>query len=122
MKKYFIILVVLLATSLFISKNALHYSPIFINILNDILALPLILLLLDIAMQLIYGYKYKMNLGLVLLTFVTISILFELLFPIISNKAISDPMDIVWYFAGSLIYLTVNFKNINKTFWKTNPL
>lgn len=122
MKKLLVIIVLLTCLGIYISKNAFHYSPIALNILNDIMAIPVILLFLDSAMRTIYGNKFKMNLGLVLLTFITISVLFEVFFPLLSNTVVADPADVAWYLLGSLIYSGIQYKNIDRTIWKSTLL
>lgn len=97
-------ILVLVAGIFYLLKNLFHFSPLYINIMNDLLAVPVFLVAMELLMRLIYGYRFKLTLLHVLFTAALISILFEGIFPMVSNKSISDPMDVWWYFAGGFGY------------------
>ncbi len=107
MKKSIQLSIISLAALLYLLKNAFGYSPTIVNVLNDLLALPVILLCMNAMMKLLYGNKFEMDLNFVMATFITISILFEVIFPLFSKSITADPVDIVLYFMGSVLFLTV---------------
>lgn len=106
MKKSIQLFIVSIAVLLYLLKNAFGYSPTIVNVLNDLMALPFILICMEATMKLIYGNKFKMDLNFVMATFLTISILFEVIFPLFSKSITADPIDIVLYFIGSVLFLT----------------
>lgn len=101
---------ILCAGFLYLLKNALHYSPLYINILNDLLAIPVFLVVMEFLMQKIYGIAFQMTWKYILATVVTVSVLSELAFPLISQKAIADPVDVLLYFTGGLLYTLFTIK------------
>jgi hypothetical protein len=107
MKKTIQLSLIISAIALYSLKNVVGYSPLLVNILNDILALPFILICLEFIMKLIYGTKFEMTLDFVMTTFLVISILFEMIFPLFSKSITADPADIFWYFLGSVLFLTL---------------
>ncbi|HLP12551.1 MAG TPA: hypothetical protein VK177_11515 [Flavobacteriales bacterium] len=115
MKKIVYISIFLLAILLFACKNILHYSPSFVNIANDILALPFFLVTLDLIMKFLYGNRFQLNLPYVLVTLVTVCILFEGILPIKYTNMTADPLDILWYFTGSILFLGFQWKYKSKT-------
>lgn len=116
MKNKIQITFILLAVILYLLKNVFGYSPTLINILNDFIALPAILIVLAFIMKKIYGTKFSMSIDFLCLTFLTISILFEIIFPLASKNSTSDASDILLYFIGGIFYFTlVEYLNPDST-------
>ena len=107
MKNKIQLLVIASAILLFTLKNVLGYSPLLINVLNDILALPFILICMNFIMKRIYGTKFSMTINFAMITFLTVSVLFEIIFPMFSSKLTSDGIDIILYLIGTALFLTI---------------
>lgn len=97
-------IVLLLAVVLYLLKNVFYYSPLYINVLNDLLAIPVFLMVMAFLMKKIYGNRFHLNLLYVFVTVSVISILFEWIFPFLSEKATGDPVDVLLYFIGGGLY------------------
>lgn len=85
--------------------------------MNDIIAIPIFLIVMNFLMRLVYGHEFRMNFFYIIGTVVMIGFLFEVLFPMIDHSATSDPLDVMWYSIGGILYWL-----IYGTDWiKTNP-
>ena len=75
--------------------------------LDNILAMPIILTLLVAERRCLFnrGVAYNLSLQEVLLTTADISLVSEYLFPFLSTRFVTDPMDFVFFFAGTGLYL-----------------
>lgn len=83
-----------------------HWPPILTFYLADALALPLVLPLLRWLMRRFYFQRpdFALPFSWVLGTWLTFSIWFEGLLPYFSATATADPLDVVAYAVGGLIY------------------
>src|SRR5690606_7868452 len=89
---------------LYLMKNVLHYSPLFINVLNDLLAVPVFLVVMEFLMKAIYGKRFKMTWTHILSTVITISLVFEVIFPLMSENPTADVVDVFLYMTGGMCY------------------
>lgn len=92
------------AILLFVIKNAFHSSVLAVNVMNDIIAIPVFLIVMNFLMCFVYGREFRMNFFYIIGTVLTIGFLFEVLFPMISDSATSDPLDMIWYSVGGILY------------------
>lgn len=92
------------AMACFALKHFLHYSPQWVNILNDVLAIPVILSGMNAIMQFLYGSCFRLPFLICLFSTIIITLLFEVIFPLVSESSTSDVWDVVWYFFGLNFY------------------
>lgn len=91
-----------------------HPEPGFVNsYMGDLLAMPVILLLLDVIMRKLYN-GFDMNLQLVIITTVIVAVTFEAMLPFLSDKYVSDWKDVCCYCAGSSVFFLVYCKRRHK--------
>lgn len=107
MKKGFYAILLLLAVILYAIKHTGGYVPVWVNVLNDIIALPLLLFLMEKSMRFLYGRQFTLSPLWIFGTWAFISVLFELVFPAISARSTADAWDVVWYAVGAGGYLLV---------------
>ena len=113
--KYFNSIILFLSGVLYILKTQFGYSPLLINILNDFLAVPLILIMMQFFMKMIYGYRFNLNLTHVIVTTFFTSVLFEIVFPLLNKKCTADFYDVILYFAGAMLYYRIHLIHHTKT-------
>lgn len=97
------------AGMLYVLKNAFHYSPLYINVLNDLLAVPVFLMVMEFLMKGLYGKRFKMTRAHIVATVLTISILFEVILPLVVTGLTADPVDASLYASGGLGYGMASF-------------
>ncbi|HYG52814.1 MAG TPA: hypothetical protein VD905_18045 [Flavobacteriales bacterium] len=103
--------VLALALLFFLLKNTMRYSPSWVNIVNDIIAVPGFLVVLTGILKFLYGNRFTMNTRYAFATFATVSILFEGVFPIISPHVTADMLDIIWYFTGTILFIAFRLRS-----------
>jgi hypothetical protein len=93
-------------------QHVLHlYIPIVDAYLDNLSAMPIILSLLVAERRLLFkrGVGYQMSIIEIILAAVYISIISELLFPLLSSRFVFDWMDFVFFFIGAaMYYISVN--------------
>ena len=97
-------LILLIAGICYLLKNFFGYSPFAINLINDFIALPFILLLLNKAMKLIYENRFHFNLTHALSAALAATLLFEVIFPLYNKEMTSDYTDSLLYLIGAIGY------------------
>ncbi len=90
----------------YILKHMGIEMPVFITgYLADLLSLFLINTLVLFLLRKIYTRpNLELNIGMVAISFVLITVIFEVLQPMNDNYFIADPIDILCYFASASIY------------------
>jgi len=97
-------IIFILAGICYCLKNILDYSPLFVNLLNDFIALPFVLALLLISMRFIYKERFQFSLLHALSAVLVASVLFEFILPMKNTAMTSDYFDIVLYLTGAGTY------------------
>lgn len=101
---------------LIFKKSAYHYDNILSYYLGDFLCMPLVLSIGLIAIQNLTQFHIwqltKLQIGI---TTILYALLFEWLFPQYFTNLVADPIDIVMYVLGSLIFTV--FINPIKSTW-----
>ncbi len=78
--------------------------PVINNHLSDLYTVPMYCYTIQFLMNEVFGYKWKSDLKFILWSTFYISIIFEVIGPIISVKFTGDLLDSVCYLVGGLIY------------------
>jgi hypothetical protein len=112
-KRLLLIVHVLYSTHYFLKKEAFYPKPLKYY-LGDLLCMPIVLSMSLIIMSIIYFKKYaRLSLVQIGLSTILFSLYFELLLPTISKSYVQDPLDVICYISGGLIYgLLFNPKQI----------
>ncbi len=78
--------------------------------LDNLLAMPVILSLLQVERILLFrkGSGYRLTLFEIVIATLYIILITEIIFPIFSKNFIRDWADIFFYFAGSLLFYMIN--------------
>ena len=89
-----------------LNKRGLH-RPLpewLTSYLSDVLCLPVILSLALAAHQALYGRRATLPGAWVLAAWATMALWFEVLLPRWSARAVADPVDVLAYAAGALLF------------------
>lgn len=92
--------------------------PVFSNYFTDFITVPMYTYLIEYIMNDVLGYYWKPDLKFILSSIMYLSILFEVICPIFSERFTGDILDIVAYFAGGIFYYF--FKIILWDFFKSD--
>ena len=89
--------------------KATRYSnfrvPLVHDYVADVLCMPVVLTLSMVAMRLLrQNPGYQLNRAQIITTVLMFAILFEGLFPLMSPRFTADPIDILCYAAGALLF------------------
>lgn len=107
-KTYFYGALALIYVLLLIRKNTDHtYDPFLDGYGADLLAVPLILFCTSLVTKFLYGKHLVQRANLVFAVVIYISIFFEVVLPYFSVKYTADWLDIICYFTGGVIYLSL---------------
>lgn len=107
----FIVSVVLFCIHQILQKVMHIQIPYVDNYLDNILAMPIILTLLLAERQYLFkkGANYQLSVLTIIITTIYISLITELLFPLLSQNFHSDWLDVLCYSTGSLLFhFTIN--------------
>ena len=102
----FIVCMVLLALHQF-QQYVLKLSvPVADAYLDNLLAMPILLFLLVAERRLLFkrGAYYQLSMAEVVLATLYVSVISELLFPLLSSRFVFDWMDFLFFFIGAAIY------------------
>lgn len=83
--------------------------------LNDLLCLPILLELVQVSLRLLVRKNYTLSYFQVIVSIIYCSLLFEYFLPRNSTSFCSDPIDVLCYIIGGLVWKF----NLNKTAIKT---
>lgn len=91
------------------SLQSIGFSSAFTrNYLDDLLAMPVILWLCRTSLRLIYGQqKLELDFVMIVLSFLLVSLLFEIILPHFFMHLTSDFLDVVCYGLGVIFYQLV---------------
>jgi prepilin signal peptidase PulO-like enzyme (type II secretory pathway) len=86
--------------------------PVINNYFTDFITIPMYCFSVCYIMNEILGFQWKPDLSFYISSFIYISILFEIICPLFSDRFTRDIGDVLAYFSGGLIhYLKYHFKN-----------
>ena len=94
------------------------YIPLVHAYLDNLLSMPIILTLLVAERRYLFkrGVHYQFSFAEVVIATVYVSVVSEFLLPLLSNRFVYDPVDFVFYFLGTSLYLfSLHGKSIR--FW-----
>ena len=116
MKKNVFIFLLLIYFLLYLIKHSAIKIDFVSAYLADIIAVPVIILLLDRIMNYLYGDHFKTSTFHILSVVISLSIVFEIILPTYSANYYADFYDIICYFTGGvMIYLFLNHPFVLKT-------
>ncbi|MFN1216528.1 hypothetical protein ACKW6Q_06020 [Chryseobacterium kwangjuense] len=78
--------------------------PVISNHLTDFITLPMYAYLVEYIMNDLLCYRWKPDLKFIIISAVYLSLLFEVVCPILSEKFTGDFWDVLAYFVGGMIY------------------
>ncbi|KFF16035.1 hypothetical protein [Chryseobacterium sp. JM1] len=78
--------------------------PVISNHLTDCITVPMYTYLIEYLMNNILGYHWKPDFKFILSSTLYLSILFEVICPMLSEKFTVDILDVVAYLAGGIVY------------------
>ncbi|MCT2562812.1 hypothetical protein [Chryseobacterium herbae] len=78
--------------------------PVISNHLTDFITVPMYAYLIEYLMNYILGYHWKPDVKFILSSTFYLSILFEVVCPMISERFTGDILDVVAYLAGGIVY------------------
>ena len=93
----------LATTNQILEKGFGIYIPIVHSYLDDLLCFPIVLTL-GLAMYRLFKPDYRLSLMHMLPVLLTYSIYFEWYLPSVSTNATSDPLDVVMYIIGLMVF------------------
>jgi hypothetical protein len=79
---------------------------------TDLITIPMYCYLIQYTMNKIMGFQWKPNFKFIITSILYLSILFEVICPLISNRFTGDIFDVFAYFVGGMGYYF--FKNSSK--------
>lgn len=83
--------------------------PVVNGYFTDVITIPMYCYLIKYMMNKVMGFPWEPNLEFIISSFVYISVLFEVICPLISDQFTGDILDVLAYFAGGMSYYF--FKN-----------
>ncbi len=84
------------------------YIPIINNHLTDLYAVPMYCYTIQFLMSGVFRYKWKPDLKFILLSTLYITLIFEVLGPVFSEKFVGDIIDVVCYLVGAIVFYFYN--------------
>lgn len=100
------LLLTVCALTLYVLRQIEISIPFLSNYGNDILFVPLLLFYAETLMY--YFHKpFKISAVHILFTIMYTSLMFEWIFPALSNEYTSDYLDILCYISGGIIYTSI---------------
>ncbi|SFN13445.1 hypothetical protein SAMN05421594_1252 [Chryseobacterium oleae] len=90
--------------------------PVISNHLTDCITVPMYAYLIEYLMNNILGYHWKPDFKFILSSTLYLSILFEVICPLFSEKFTGDIFDVLAYMAGGIVYYF--FRNRLLSFFK----
>lgn len=93
---------------LFVLNQIIEYLGIFIpfihSYLDDLLFMPIVLTLSLLLQRIILGWKYRLSTIHLLFSFVYVSVVMEVVLPLIYSRFIADPFDVLMYGSGIILF------------------
>ncbi|MBK6642010.1 MAG: hypothetical protein IPG39_12690 [Bacteroidetes bacterium] len=93
---------------LFVLNQLMEHSGIFVPLiysyLDDLLFMPIVLTLSLLLQRRILGWKYRLNTIHLLFGFVYVSVVMEAVLPLMNDRFISDPFDVLMYGFGIILF------------------
>ncbi|MEO6169062.1 MAG: hypothetical protein ABIO46_09450 [Chitinophagales bacterium] len=100
----------LLALSLFlfnqVAEHFHYYLPFIHSYLDDLLFFPIILTPALSILRMLHGNSYTLSAGKILFTLAYVSLVMEVVLPYFSRRFIGDPLDVVMYASGVILFYT----------------
>lgn len=81
--------------------------PVINNYLTDFITIPLYSYVIKYIMNNLLNHDWKPNIQFYISSFIYISLLFELICPMISQRFTSDIFDVFAYFLGGFLYYLI---------------
>ncbi|MFN3343590.1 MAG: hypothetical protein ACK40M_12885 [Flavobacteriales bacterium] len=110
MKRAYLLSGTFLYLLLYFNKHIFQFDFPLRYQLSNVLAVPLITGWIVWSMQKFWSVRFVPERGMVWMTFVVISIYFELILPQWSASATGDPLDVLAYFFGTTLWFFLNEK------------
>lgn len=96
---------------LFMLNQLMEHSGIFVPLihsyLDDLLFMPIVLTLSLLLQRKILGWKYRLSTIHLLFSFVYVSVVMEAVLPLVNDRFISDPYDVLMYGFGIILFQMV---------------
>ncbi len=110
-EKYLIVLLIIYF-SLFVSKKMEFYFPIISDYFSDLICIPLSLLFIQWLSKRMTGQNMEIGFMHVLIAVLCFSLVFEVWMPSVSENYTADILDVICYSVGGMIYLLFFKKEI----------
>lgn len=97
---------------IFLRKSGI-FIPVISNHFTDLITIPMYAYLIEYLMNEILGYHWKPDFKFILTSVLYLSILFEVVCPMLSERFTADILDFVAYLVGGVVYYFLRIKLVN---------
>ncbi|PQA95776.1 hypothetical protein B0A69_05245 [Chryseobacterium shigense] len=109
---WFLLGLVVWALIIFLRKSEI-FIPVISNHLTDLITVPMYAYLIEYLMKEVAGYHWKPDFKFILTSVFYLSMLFEVMCPMVSERFTGDILDIVAYLVGGVVYYFLRIKLVN---------
>ncbi|MDR6923306.1 hypothetical protein [Chryseobacterium sp. 2987] len=88
--------------------------PVISNHFTDFITVPMYTYLIEYLMNKRMGYSWKPDLKFILTSVLYLSLLFEAICPLISERFTGDLLDVLAYLAGGMLYYVLKIRLMKK--------
>ncbi|MCT2407765.1 hypothetical protein NZD88_09470 [Chryseobacterium antibioticum] len=85
--------------------------PVINNHFTDLITVPMYAYLIKYLMNVILGYHWQPDFKFILTSTIYLSLLFEVVCPVLSERFTGDILDVVAYLTGGMIYYLMKLKS-----------
>lgn len=93
----------------FLRNNGI-FIPVISGHLTDFMTIPMYAYLIDYIMNALLNYSWKPDFKFILSSAIYLSLLFEAICPMLSEKFTGDILDVIAYFTGGVAYYFVRIR------------
>lgn len=107
------------ALIIFLRKSGI-FIPVISNYFTDLITVPMYTYLIEYLMNEVLGYHWKPDFKFILTSVLYLSMLFEVVCPMLSERFTGDILDMVAYLVGGIVYYF--FRNRLLSFFKCDRI
>ncbi|MDN5476560.1 MAG: hypothetical protein L0G39_06495 [Chryseobacterium sp.] len=100
------------ALIIFLRKSGI-FIPVMSNYFTDLITVPMYTYLIEHLMNEVLGYHWKPDFKFILTSVLYLSMLFEVVCPMLSERFTGDILDMVAYLVGGVVYYFLRIKLVN---------
>ncbi|KPE49357.1 hypothetical protein [Chryseobacterium indologenes] len=90
------------------------FIPVISNYFTDFITVPMYAYLIEYLMNKGMGYSWKPDLNFIMTSVLYLSLLFEALCPLVSERFTGDLLDVLAYLTGGILYYFLKIRPIGK--------